>query len=81
MMGTKYDCNLKKQKGPNTNAIFIKGGPNKFMIAMSISNGTIYHCNLFRLGLDMIAISKFVLESRDYDFWTNLVKTNFRSLQ
>ena len=29
----------------------------------------------------MIAMSKLVLESRDYDFWTNLRKTKFRSLQ
>ena len=29
----------------------------------------------------MIAISKFVLKSRDYDFWTNLVQKRFQSLQ
>ena len=29
----------------------------------------------------MIAKAKFVLESRDYDFWTNLVEINFRSMQ
>ena len=35
------------------------------MIAMSISNRTIYDSNLFQLGLNMIAISKFVLKSHD----------------
>ena len=29
----------------------------------------------------MIAMSKIVLGSRNYDFWTNLVKINFRFLQ
>ena len=33
---------------------------------------------LVKKGLNMLAISKIVLESRDYDFWTNLAKTNFR---
>ena len=76
MIGTKYYCNLQDQ-------IWLQWwsqlGPN--MIATSISNRTIYYCNLFQSGLNMIAISKFVLKSRDYDFWTNLAKTNFRSLQ
>ena len=29
----------------------------------------------------MLAMSKIIPESRDYDFWTNLAKTKFRSLQ
>ena len=44
-------------------------GPH--MIAMIFMIGTIGP------GPNMIAMSKFVLESRDYDFWTNLVKANF----
>ena len=51
------------------------------MIAMSVTNRTIYDCNLFQKGPYMIAMSKIVRESRDYDFWTNHVKTNFQSFQ
>ena len=40
------------------------------MIAISIPNRTIYDCILYLLGANMIAMS----ESRDYDFWTNLLK-------
>ena len=29
----------------------------------------------------MLAMSEMVIESRDYDFWTNLASTNFRWLQ
>ena len=51
------------------------------MIAMSISNRIIYDCNLYQKGPNTIAMSKFVPESRDYDFWTKHMNTNFRSLQ
>ena len=34
----------------------------------------------FSRGPNMLAMSKMVLESRDYDFWTNLAETNFRWL-
>ena len=46
-----------------------KWGPN--MNVISIPNRTIYDCNPYLLGLSMIAMSKFVLESRDYEFRTN----------
>ena len=48
------------------------------MFAMTILNRTIYDWNLFQKGPNMIAMSKFVQESRDYDSWTNLVKINLR---
>ena len=63
------------------------------MNAIKVAIGTQYACNndnkgdliciqsQFRKGPNMIAMSKMLLESRDYDFWTNLAKTNFRSLQ
>ena len=35
----------------------------------------------FRIGPYMIALSEIVLGSCDYDFWTNLVKINFRLLR
>ena len=38
------------------------------MIAISVLNRTKYDCNLFQKGPNMIAMSKFALESRDYDF-------------
>ena len=41
---------------------------------------TIYACNLFQLGPNMPAMSKLVMEPRDYD-WTNFAETNFRLLQ
>ena len=53
-------------------------GPN--IIAILIPNRTIYDCNPFENGANMIAMSKIVLGSRDYDFWTNLVKINFSLL-
>ena len=56
--------------------IIFRMEPN--MIAISVLNRTIYDCNIFQNGPNMIAMSKFVLESRDYDFWVNLVKTNIR---
>ena len=67
------------------------------MIAIMIKMRTLYDCNLnsesdhiwlqslpgkvYQLGPNMNAMSKIVLGSRDYDFWTNLVKINFRLLQ
>ena len=51
------------------------------MNAISAPNRTIYDCNPNQLGPNMIAMSKSVLGSRDYDFWTNPVKVNFRLLQ
>ena len=51
------------------------------MIAISIPKQTIYDSNLYQLGPNMIAMSKIVLWSRDYDFWTNLVEMNCRLLQ
>ena len=47
------------------------------MNATKIQNRTIYDCNLFQKGLNMIAMSKIDQESRDYDFRMNLGKTNF----
>ena len=42
----------------------------------------IYACNFFPRGPNMLAITKIVLEARDYDFlWTNHAKTNFQCLQ
>ena len=62
------------------------------MLAISIIKRFNYACNLnsetdymclqsFQWGPNMLAMSKIVLESRDYDVWTNLAKTNFRGLQ
>ena len=52
------------------------------MNATSVSKGTKYACNLkSKRGSNMLAMPKMVLESREYDFWTNLAKTNFRWLQ
>ena len=42
---------------------------------------TIYACNAFIWGPNMLAITEIVLESRDYDFWTNHAKTNFQYFQ
>ena len=39
------------------------------MIAMTVIMGTKYDCNLFQKGPNMIAMSNFVLKSRDNDFW------------
>ena len=50
-------------------------------MAMSIPSRTINDCSLQQKGPYMIAMSKFVLETRDYDFWTNLVKIKFRLSQ
>ena len=41
----------------------------------------LYNCTLFQKGPNIIAMSKFVPDSPDFDFWTNHVQTNFRSLQ
>ena len=51
------------------------------MLAISNLNRTLSVCNLVRLEPNMLAMSEMVLESRDYDFWTNLASTNFRWLQ
>ena len=51
------------------------------MNTIFIKTRAIYDCNLFQKRRNMIATSELVLKSRDYDFWTNLAKTNFRSLQ
>ena len=51
------------------------------MNAISVLERTKYDCNLLQKGPNIIARSKFVAESRDYDFWTNYMKTNLRSLQ
>ena len=51
------------------------------MNAISIPNRAIYDCNINQLGPNMIAMTKIVLESREYDFWTNLLKIKFRFLQ
>ena len=51
------------------------------MNEISVPNRTIYDCNLFEKGPNMITPSKIILESRDYDFLTNLVRINFRLLQ
>ena len=48
------------------------------MLAISVTNGTKYACNLSQNGLNMLAMTKIVLESRGYDIWMNLTKTNFR---
>ena len=44
------------------------------MNAISVPNRTIYDCNLFQKGRNMIVMSKSILESRGYDFWTNLAE-------
>ena len=51
------------------------------MPAISNSKLTIYACNFYPRGTIMLAMSKIVLDSPDYDFWTNLAKTNFQCLQ
>ena len=60
------------------------------MVAIIFMKRTKYACNesddwdliylqsWSKKGLNMLAILKIVLESRDYDFCTNLAKTNFR---
>ena len=45
------------------------------ILALSNPKRTSYACNLFQKGHNMLAMSKIVLEPRDYDFWTNLAKT------
>ena len=70
---------IKMRRGPNMIVIWVKRGLN--MIAITNQKRTIYDCNPFQLGPNMIAISEIVLESCDYDFWTNLAKTKFRLLQ
>ena len=59
------------------------------MVAIIFMSGTEYDCNhdnngdliclQYRLerGLNMLAMSEIVPESRNYDFWTNLAKTKF----
>ena len=47
------------------------------MIAITVLNRTIYDCDVFQKGPNMIAMLKFVLESRGYDFWINLAKQVF----
>ena len=69
----------KLRKGPNMIANLVKKGLS--MIAITNQKRTIYDCNPFQLGPNMIAISEIVLESCDYDFWTNRAKTKFRLLQ
>ena len=78
MKGTKYDCN-DDHNGTSYECNFDNQGDLiwlncSFQIGLYINN-----CNLFQNGPKMIA--KFVLESRDYDFWTNLAKRNFPILQ
>ena len=51
------------------------------MLAISNPKRTIYACNLVGWGPNMLAMSKIVLKSCDYDFWTNHAKTNFGWLQ
>ena len=51
------------------------------MLAILNPKLTFYACNIFQNGSNMLAMSKFALKSRDYDFWTSLAKTKFRSLQ
>ena len=36
-----------------------------------------YTCNLFQWRTNMIAMSKIVLEARDYDIWKNLLPQDF----
>ena len=47
------------------NEILTKRGPN--MIAISVPNRTLYDCNPFQTGLNMIAMSEIIVKSRDYD--------------
>ena len=79
IMGTEYDCNLHYKVDQIWLQWWSRKGLNK--TAISIPKWIIYGCNPFQKGPNMIAMSKFVLESHDYDFWTNLVKTKFWSLQ
>ena len=51
------------------------------MPAILIIKWTKYACNLFEYGPNMLAMSKIFLKWRDYYFWMNLAKTNFRWLQ
>ena len=51
---------------------WLKWGPN--MLAISNPKRTINACNLFENGQNMLAISKIVLRSRDYDFWIIIAK-------
>ena len=69
--GTKYDCNLGHEADP----IWLQAWSQKGldMIAMLVKKGTKYDCNHFQKGPNMIAMSKFVLESRDYDFWVAII--------
>ena len=48
------------------------------MPTIFIMKGTQYSCNLSEIGPNMLAMSKMVLESRDYDFWANFAKTYLR---
>ena len=51
------------------------------MIAITYPERTIYDCNPFQSGPNMIAILEIMLESRDYYFRTNLAKIKFQCLQ
>ena len=65
MTGTKYACNER-----NVCCLI--------WMQSNFSKGTIYACNLVHREPDMLAMSKVVLESHNYDFWTNLAKKIFR---
>ena len=46
------------------------------MITISVVKRTKYACNIFQKGPNMLAKSKIIAESCDYDFLTNLAKTD-----
>ena len=54
-------------------------GPN--MLAISNLKRTIYASQPLHLRPDMLAITRIALKSRNYDFWPNFAKTDFRWLQ
>ena len=42
-----------------------------------LSKRTKYNCNHRKFIPNMIETSEFILESRDYDFWTNFYENKF----
>ena len=73
---TTHSCNNYNDTDQKCLQFWPQKGLN--LTAISISNRAIYDCNLDQLGPNMLAMSKIVLEARDYDFCSNLAKIKNR---
>ena len=90
MMGIRYACNRNYYEDQMWWQSSFQKGPN--ILAILTIKGTKYSCNL-NSERDLIWLQSLLIgnkydcnienrpKSRDYAFWTNLAKSNFRRLQ